>query len=185
MKRRHVVVGIAGPIGLNATYVPKARSTDFVTPAPLIGQADAVVVRKGARELDLLRDGKVAKSCPVALGFVPAGHKTREGDGKTPEGNYLIDWCNPNSRFHLSLHISYPNAADRKQARERGVSPGGDIFIHGNSVAGAFRRDWTLGCIAVTDTQIKEIRAAVPNGAPISILSQAGMCRYHTGHARL
>jgi murein L,D-transpeptidase YafK len=131
------------------------------------GQVDRVVVRKQARQMELMRKGAIVKTYKIALGFTPTGHKIQEGDGKTPEGNYLIDWRNPNSAFHLSLHISYPDRTDRQQAASRGVSTGGDIFIHGNTIV---RRDWTAGCIAVTDREIEEIWAAVPNNTPISIL---------------
>jgi hypothetical protein len=103
-------------------------------------------------------------------GFAPEGHKQFEGDGKTPEGEYIIDRRNPNSRFHLSIGISYPNAADRAFARSQGKSPGGDIFIHGRGkYPGSNRDDWTWGCIAVTDREMEDIYAMVRNGTPITI----------------
>ncbi|MDQ2694969.1 MAG: L,D-transpeptidase family protein [Pseudomonadota bacterium] len=137
--------------------------------------ADWVVVVKSARTLSLLRDGQVIKTYPVALGRNPVGHKIREGDGRTPEGRYVLDWRNPNSRFHLSLHISYPNAADRRHAQALGVSPGGDIMIHGQPNGLGWlgimpQRDWTEGCIAVTNSAMEEIWAAVAEGTPIDIL---------------
>lgn len=138
-------------------------------------RADKVVVIKHRRLLLLLHKGKVVRRYRIALGFAPKGHKEREGDGRTPEGRYVIDWRNPKSRFTLSLHIDYPNRQDRASARRRGVSPGGDIFIHGlpngsRSVGKAHTlRDWTLGCIAVTSEEIREIWHAVPNGTPIEI----------------
>ncbi|MEX0810293.1 MAG: L,D-transpeptidase family protein [Dongiaceae bacterium] len=110
-----------------------------------IGIADAVHVDKRERRLDLLRDGAVIVSFDIALGFEPEGHKTEEGDGRTPEGMYVLDWRNPESRFHLSLHVSYPNEEDRAQADARGVSPGGDIFIHGTPGWALLGGDWTLG----------------------------------------
>jgi murein L,D-transpeptidase YafK len=134
-----------------------------------IGIADAVFLDKSERRLDLLRDGAVIASYDVALGFEPEGHKTEEGDGRTPEGEYLLDWRNPQSRFHLSLHISYPDATDRAQAEARGVSPGGDLFIHGTPLWARGRGDWTLGCIAVSNDEIETIWAAVPDGTPITI----------------
>jgi murein L,D-transpeptidase YafK len=135
-----------------------------------IGKADHVFVDKSARRLDLLREGAVIASFPVMLGFNPGGHKTQQGDGRTPEGDYLLDWRNPQSRFYLSLHISYPNAADREQAAARGVSPGGDIFIHGTPVWYAMAGgDWTLGCIAVANADMDVIWKAVPDGTPITI----------------
>lgn len=137
-------------------------------------RADKVVVIKHKRVLQLLWRGRVVRSYKVALGFNPKGHKAKEGDGRTPEGTYVIDWRNPKSRFTLSLHISYPNRADRARARARGVSPGGAIFIHGqpngvNMGKAHTLRDWTLGCIAVTNEEIREIWRAVPNGTPIEI----------------
>jgi murein L,D-transpeptidase YafK len=129
-----------------------------------------VVVQKGARKMYLLNDRKVLRDFDIGLGFAPTGHKRVEGDGKTPEGTYIIDRRNPESRFHLSIGVSYPNEFDRALADEMGKSPGGDIFIHGrptkyrNSV-----RDWTWGCIAVTDDEIEDIYAMVRNGTPITI----------------
>ncbi len=130
-----------------------------------IGVADHVLIEKSARKLTLLRDGAVLATYRVALGFTPKGDKTRQGDGRTPEGIYKIDWRNVQSRFHRSLHISYPNAADRAEAASAGVDPGGDIFIHGGGSA----FDWTLGCIAVTNDEIEEIWRVVPDGTPVEI----------------
>jgi murein L,D-transpeptidase YafK len=129
-----------------------------------------VIVLKGERMMYLLHNKDVLKAYPIGLGFAPTGHKEFEGDGRTPEGDYLIDRRNPNSEFHLSIGISYPNEEDRANAREAGKSPGGDIFIHGRPAK--YRkggRDWTAGCIAVTDRQIEEIYAMVKDGTPISI----------------
>ncbi|MEX2200844.1 MAG: L,D-transpeptidase family protein [Dongiaceae bacterium] len=137
---------------------------------PDIGIADAVHVDKSERRLDLLRDGAVIVSFDIALGFEPEGHKTQEGDGRTPEGTYVLDWHNPESRFHLSLHVSYPNADDRAQADARGVSPGGDIFIHGTPGWASLGGDWTLGCIAVSNDEIETIWAAVPDGTTFTIV---------------
>jgi murein L,D-transpeptidase YafK len=140
-----------------------------------LGKADHVIVEKAARKLTLYRDGVALKSYHVALGFSPKGPKERQGDGRTPEGRYVIDRRNAQSQFHLSLHISYPDAQDRARAAEAGFDPGGDIFIHGlpnglGHLGAAFNlRDWTLGCIAVTDPEIEEVWAAVPNGTPIEI----------------
>ena len=129
-----------------------------------------VVVNKTARKMYLLHHEEVLKSYDIELGFAPDGHKTQRGDGKTPEGTYLIDRRNPNSDFHLSLGISYPNTADRAQARARGVSPGGDIFIHGkpNKKRGT-GPDWTAGCISVKNSEMEMIYAMVKNGTPITI----------------
>lgn len=131
--------------------------------------ADKVLVDKSDRLLYLLRDGRVWKSYPIGLGFTPRGHKRQQGDGRTPEGDYVLDWRNPQSSFYLSIHISYPNDRDRARAHSRGVSPGGDIFIHGRHNPSTRKSDWTWGCIAVTDAAMDEIWAAVPNGTPITI----------------
>ena len=142
-------------------------------PAPL--HADRVVVLKKERTLQLLNHGKVIKIYKVALGGDPVGPKTRQGDHKTPEGAYVLDSRNPHSEFYKSIHISYPSARDRAAARQKGVSPGGDVFVHalpnGYRYVGAAHRlkDWTDGCIAVTDQEMDEIWQAVPNGTPIEI----------------
>ena len=138
-------------------------------------QADTVEVFKAARRLELRREGRVLKSCRVALGFAPERHKEREGDGRTPEGTYLIDARNPRSAFHLSLRVSYPDERDRARAAALGVPPGGDIYIHGQPngprtwFSGHPEKDWTTGCIAVTDAQMREIWSRVPTGARVVI----------------
>jgi murein L,D-transpeptidase YafK len=137
--------------------------------------ADRVVVLKRDRTLQLLSGGQVIKSYRVALGGDPVGAKMRQGDHKTPEGIYVLDSRNAHSQFHRSIHISYPNARDRAEARARGVSPGGDVFVHGLQIGygwvGASHRakDWTDGCIAVTDEEIEEIWKAVGDGTAIEI----------------
>ena len=122
----------------------------------------------------LVLDGAAGplRTYPVGLGFAPAGHKQFEGDGRTPEGSYVIDRRNPKSLFHLSIGISYPNEADKAFAAAQGKSPGGDIFIHGGPRRGIDilnKRDWTAGCISVSDREIEEIYAMVRNGTPIDI----------------
>jgi L,D-peptidoglycan transpeptidase YkuD (ErfK/YbiS/YcfS/YnhG family) len=137
--------------------------------------ADKILIEKKERRLMLLSKGKVLKSYKIALGGNPIGPKERQGDNKTPEGTYVIDSRNRDSRYHLSLHISYPNGKDKKRAEELGVSPGGDIMIHGIkngfSWAGDYhtRADWTKGCIAVTDKEIEEIDRLAPNGTIVEI----------------
>lgn len=111
---------------------------------------------------------------PVGLGFAPTGHKQFEGDGRTPEGDYTIDRRNPDSLFHLSIGISYPNETDIAFAEAQSKPPGGDIFIHGGPRRGidpTNKRDWTAGCISVTDRQIEELYAMVKDGTPITIYS--------------
>ncbi len=129
-----------------------------------------VIVEKGDRKMYLMHHDKVLKSYNIELGFAPLGHKQIEGDGKTPEGEYIIDRRNPNSDFHLSLGISYPNAQDRARALALGKSPGGDIFIHGkpNKKSGT-GPDWTAGCISVKNREMERIYAMVKNGTPISL----------------
>ena len=142
---------------------------------PIDAKADKVVVVKKDHTLSLIRDGKVLKTYTVALGGEPVGSKTQQGDHKTPEGTYVLDRRNSASKFYKSIHISYPNEADRAQAQQRGVDPGGDIMVHGlpNGFGwlGATHRikDWTDGCIAVTDAEMDEIWRAVPDGTPIEI----------------
>ena len=144
-------------------------------PLPKGVKAEKVVVNKKDRELLLLAGGKVIKRYRIALGAHPKGHKLRKGDERTPEGIYRISWHNPQSRFHLSLKISYPNGEDRARTAACGVSPGGDIMIHGLprglGWVGPLHRlfDWTDGCIAVTNSEIEEIYRAVPDGTPIQI----------------
>ena len=118
----------------------------------------------------LLSGESIVRTYRIALGREPAGPKERAGDGRTPEGRYSIDRRNPKSGYHRSLHISYPNEADRERARAAGVDPGGDIMIHGLPNGAASREgDWTQGCIAVTDAEIEEIWDLVCDGTSIEI----------------
>ena len=133
-------------------------------------EVTSIQVHKADRKMYLLHHERVLKSYDVALGFAPEHHKQFEGDGRTPEGTYFIDRRNPNSAFHLSLGISYPNAADRAYAEAMGKSPGGDIFIHGGPRRPISRQDWTEGCIAVSDREMERIYAMVKIGTPIHIL---------------
>jgi len=139
------------------------------------GSVDRILIEKSARRLMLISQGEVLKSYNIALGGNPIGPKERQGDNKTPEGTYVIDGRNKDSRFHLSLHISYPNERDKNRAKELGVSPGGDIMIHGikngfSWVGDAHAAvDWTKGCIAVTDEEIEEISKLAPNGTIVEI----------------
>lgn len=133
-----------------------------------------VRVEKGARRLLLLDASGAALRTyrGIQLGDAPQGHKQFEGDERTPEGRYLIDYGNPRSAYHLSLHISYPNAADKAFAESRGKSPGGDIFIHGqpNGLVGVRGMgDWTDGCIALSNPEIEELWTLVRDGTPIEI----------------
>jgi murein L,D-transpeptidase YafK len=138
--------------------------------------ADLVVVIKSKRVMLLMKEGKIIKAYRIALGKNPMGKKINKGDGKTPEGRYFIIDRNPNSNFHKSLRISYPNEKDFENARRKGLHPGGDIAIHGLSkrveYLGKYHiiEDWTEGCIAVTNEEIEEMWRLVHNGTPIEIL---------------
>ncbi|MEX0370501.1 MAG: murein L,D-transpeptidase family protein [Tateyamaria sp.] len=163
MKRRHLMMGGAAAMGLGACSQSKFRT--YSGP-----DVTYVVVNKEARRMYLLHDDRVLKDYDIDLGFAPIGDKFFEGDGRTPEGTYIIDRRNPNSKFYLSLGISYPNAQDRIEAAALGKPPGGDIFIHGES--SPFKRqreDWTWGCIAVTNREMEDVYAMVRNGTPIQI----------------
>jgi murein L,D-transpeptidase YafK len=145
-------------------------------PNPVIEQADHVIVYKSLRRLVLMQDGRVLKAYTVALGKRPAGPKLFAGDLRTPEGRYHIDSRLRNSGFHRALHISYPNEADLARSEILNVDPGGQIMIHGLPNGRSARtkghpyKDWTAGCIAVTNEEIQEIWAMVPDGTPIDIL---------------
>ena len=137
---------------------------------------DSIRVEKSAHRLSLFQRGRLARTYMVALGQEPVGDKVRRGDMRTPEGRFLIEARNPQSKYHRALRISYPDAAHRARARQLGVSPGGDIMIHGlpprQAWVGAAHRDfdWTEGCIALTNEEIEELWSAVPVGTPIHIL---------------
>ena len=144
-------------------------------PLPSNAVADRVLVEKSARRLTLLRGGTALKTYRIALGRAPVGAKEYEGDQRTPEGVYSIDFHKSDSDYHLALHVSYPEQRDVDRAAAEGLSAGSDIMIHGlpngRGWIGAFhlRNDWTAGCIAVTDFEIEEIYRAVPDGTPIEI----------------
>lgn len=141
-----------------------------------------VKVYKSDRIVKLMHHDQDIRTYPMCLGFDPIGHKVKEGDGKTPEGRYILDWRNPNSAFYKSLHVSYPNQQDKSKANQLGVSPGGDIMIHGSATRSQVeklpslmtylpRNDWTWGCIAVRNIDMDEIWKLVDDGTVISIYS--------------
>jgi len=138
-------------------------------------KADAVLVIKSEKRLYLMRAGEPFASFRVSFGFNPKGHKQEQGDGRTPEGRYILDYKNPGSAYYKSIHISYPNAKDRKEARKRGVDPGGDIMIHGQKNGYGWlsllaqRFNWTNGCIALSDKDMDTVWNAVKPGTPIEI----------------
>jgi murein L,D-transpeptidase YafK len=127
-------------------------------------------VHKGDRIIKVFHGNRLLKKYAMELGFGAEGHKQFEGDGRTPEGRYTIDRRNPNSSFYLSLGISYPNARDIAHARSQGKDPGGEIFIHGQpNLLGPRGPDWTAGCIAVTNKEMRTLYAMVKNGTTIDI----------------
>ena len=159
------------PAALNTAQIQQIR-----TDTPI----DSIQVYKSQRYLQLMHQGQVIRHYPIRLGFTPIGHKVQEGDGKTPEGTYRIDWRNPQSAFYKSLHISYPNTADRQKAAQLGVSAGGDIMIHGSATSLQMKavpqlktyfpqKDWTWGCIAVRNIDMDEIWQLVNNDTVIHI----------------
>ena len=167
MKRRVFGAGLVSTLALAGCSTGGSKFRRYNGP-----EVTSIVVNKSANSMYLLNHTDILKSYDIDLGFAPAGPKQFEGDGKTPEGTYLIDRRNPNSAFHLSLGISYPNAADRAFAKAQGKPPGGDIFIHG--LPNGHKRppkkvNWTAGCIAVKNKEIEEIYAMVRNGTVITI----------------
>ena len=167
MKFTFLAVFLAGALALTA-----CSSKTYTYDGP---EVTRILVYKDSRKMYLMHHDVALKVVDIDLGFEPRGHKEREGDGRTPVGDYIIDRRNPQSSFHLSLGISYPNAADMARAQELGVEPGGDIFIHGqpNGLRKALNRDWTSGCIAVTDEEMRQIYAMVRTGTPISLIENS------------
>lgn len=160
---------------LSMPQAKAARSVGFDLVSLRGISADHVLIDKSERRMDLFYRGWLVRSYRVALGWNPMGHKQYEGDGRTPEGQYYIDWANPDSSFHLSLRISYPDEDDRAHAARLNKSPGGMIMIHGlpNGRDAAFVNhpgtDWTDGCIAVTNEEMREIWRLVDVGTPVTI----------------
>lgn len=157
-------------------YRYKYSNTEKISnPLPKGSVSDSIVVFKADRKLYLYFKGKVLKIYHISLGDNPVGHKEQEGDEKTPEGLYNISGRNPNSKYHLSLRISYPNENDKVNAQKKGYSPGGDIMIHGLPNHTSFledyyvSNDWTDGCIALNNEEIEELWNSVNDGTPIFI----------------
>lgn len=140
-----------------------------------LGKIDKVVVLKAERKMQLIKNGEVVRTYPIALGDNPIGHKVKEGDERTPEGTYVLDWRNEQSHYYKSYHISYPNAEDKKRAKALNVSPGGSIMVHAlpngmGSIGQAHtQQDWTDGCIAITNEQMDELWESAKIGTPIEI----------------
>lgn len=137
--------------------------------------ADRILIEKSAHRMTLFHAGKELHTYKVSLGSEPRGAKAQQGDHRTPEGKYIIDSRNAHSHYYKALHISYPNETDRERARKLGVSPGGDIMIHGLPNGQGFvgkahlLHDWTDGCVAVTNQEMDEIWKLVPTGTPVEI----------------
>jgi murein L,D-transpeptidase YafK len=182
MKLHRILATIAVTAALSAACIalpcialPGPVVRPQTAPASAIQRADSILILKKDHVLELLAGGRVIRTYKVALGQGGLAPKQREGDALTPEGHYVIDTRNEASHYHRALHVSYPNAEDRRRAAKLGVAPGGAIMIHGlpngmEKVGAAHRLyDWTLGCIAVTDDEIDEIWQLVPVGTPVEI----------------
>ncbi|MCC7320063.1 MAG: L,D-transpeptidase family protein [Rubellimicrobium sp.] len=129
-----------------------------------------IVAWKARRQMAVMSGERVLRTWHLQLGFSPEGHKQFEGDGKTPEGYYVVNRKNPRSQYHLSVGISYPNDADRAYAQSQGRNPGGDIFFHGTPASVRNKPDWTAGCLAITNEEIEELYAMTPVGTTVVIL---------------
>ena len=165
MNRRRFGLLAASTAAVALTGCAQSKFKTYTGP-----QVTTVLIEKDARKMRLMHYGTVLKEYDFELGFAPVGDKQQRGDGRTPEGIYFVDRRNPNSAFHLSIGINYPNAEDIAEAEALGVDPGGDIFIHGQP--NAFKAkgdDWTAGCIAVTNKEMEDIYAMVRNGTVVAI----------------
>ena len=169
-----LLLAAALAVGAKTLGNPLFKS-DLTAELPAELQFDRLVVYKSARRLTAYAEGRAVREYHIALGWAPEGHKQMQGDGKTPEGVYFVDGKNPNSQYYKNLGVSYPNDQDRAAAAALGVSPGGDIKIHGLPAGqghlGAvhWMQDWTAGCIAVSNEEIDELYARTPVGAAIEI----------------
>ncbi len=165
------LVAVLGLLAASLFMSPERVPT--LPPPPLTGQVDRIIIEKSARRMQLMQDGNVVRTYQIALGFAPDGDKDRQGDGRTPEGEFTIDRRNDRSAFHLSVGLDYPRPSDRARAAAGGYSPGGDIFIHGqpNALPEGFKLkgDWTAGCVAVTNVEMREIWAVTPIGTTVEI----------------
>jgi murein L,D-transpeptidase YafK len=159
------------------SLIPGAKDRETPDPAPrtgaLTGPVDHIVIEKKARRMTAYREGAPLKTYGIALGFAPEGTKEKEGDGKTPEGVFVINLLKINSVYHRALRIDYPKPEDRQNAATKGIDPGGDIYIHGqpNKLPDGqlLPGDWTAGCIAVSDNDISELFAAARLGTQVEI----------------
>lgn len=172
----HLILTLLLLIGLGviaaSIYSPPVQVT-LPPPPALTGSIDRIVIEKSARRMQLFQGDTVVRTYAIALGFTPMGDKFRQGDGKTPEGEFTVTRRNEHSAFHLSLGLDYPQPDDIVRAAEAGYSPGGDIFIHGQprGVTAGFKLkgDWTAGCIAVSNAEIDELWEVAPIGTKVEI----------------
>jgi murein L,D-transpeptidase YafK len=166
-----ILMGVAG-LTAEAQRAPLCVLCDSSVHGSALRPADLIVVRKAQRELAIYREGQLIRSYSIALGRNPIGPKRVQGDGRTPEGRYTIDYRNDRSAYYRALHISYPTAADVRAAQRLGATPGGAIMIHGlpNGVAAVGAgEDWTEGCIAVSNDAMDELWSLVADGTVIEI----------------
>lgn len=173
MRRLFSALLLLAILGLGVAALYQTPHPAPVNQPPLVGQIDRIVIHKTKREMTLLQKGVEVRRFAIALGFAPAGDKTRQGDGRTPEGHFRINRRNGQSRFHLSLGLDYPQADDRARAKAAGYDPGGDIMIHGQPnampVGMKAKGDWTAGCIALTNAQMDTLWAVTPVGTEVEI----------------
>lgn len=171
LRRKLMFLALLGA-GL-ALLLPRPEPVPPPVLPPLVGPIDRIVVEKSARQMVVYREGVALRTYKIALGFAPDGTKVSQGDGKTPEGSFRIDRVNAQSSYHLSVGLDYPQAADKARAAAGGYDPGGDIFIHGqpNGMPDetVLKGDWTAGCIAVSNAEIREIFAAVQTGTVVDV----------------
>ncbi|MZR29293.1 L,D-transpeptidase family protein [Sneathiella litorea] len=161
--------------GFPRALAPLLIGAFLLMPGAAFGEIDRVLVDKSQRKMFLLKKSEIVRQFTIALGGIPKGHKKQEGDQKTPEGVYVLDYVNEDSDFYRSMHINYPNALDREEAASRGVDPGGMIMVHGQKDnAGMYSGllqlfDWTDGCIALSNSEMDEFLSLVPVGTEIEI----------------
>ncbi|WP_299984978.1 murein L,D-transpeptidase family protein [uncultured Ruegeria sp.] len=173
MRRRVLILALILLAGLAwlgwDRYGPRPPAPQM---APEASRVDHILIEKSARRLTASLDGAVVMQTDIALGFAPDGDKLQEGDGKTPEGIFTVNRRNPQSAFHLSLGIDYPQPDDISRAQQYGIDPGGDIFIHGqpNEVVGlTLPGDWTAGCIAISNAEMAQLWSLTETGTTVEI----------------
>jgi murein L,D-transpeptidase YafK len=162
---------------LTVASVSQAAFTETIVTKPVSQQrtVEKVLVIKSARQLQLISAGEPFKSYRISLGKQPNGPKQREGDKRTPEGLYWLDWRKVSDRYNLAMHVSYPNVSDAARARREGVEPGGMIMIHGTPLNDEYPEwyfhtlDWTEGCIAMKNADMREVWSLVKDGTMIEI----------------